>query len=1173
MSLNGLDSPEVQDTYHTAIAEAGGWFLLKYTSRDSVDLLARGKHGVSEARNALAAYTEASPLYGLLMYRRRRILIKYIPAGTSRLLQARTSVHLQDVLERYSPYETLLEITNGDALNDTSLAASFHLHTSSPSPSTGRLDELREEEEDDGNSGDGGATGNAATANLSAAQRYRADRGIGKRAQRSATSLHSLQPSQPNAALSRRSTPPASPAKSPGLTLPESPAALPATPLESPLGPREVSKALEGTAEPDSTRVPDPTLHVNGLHEVGPDVNQSALQPVNEAEPKALSEEVSEATPRSSEQRTRESSPRRQSMPGHQISMRSQSLDEEPYDFSQYDALFKPKIKLGPRPINAPEKAMRSAAPRVSAVPVSLKAAPRKQELLRPKSSGQALMSRSSTAPSALESATPSLPPVPDIPAYTPRPMSRGSIRSAPSHKSGPMTPDKIRLMKAVELRKKQLRKSQNSLFNSIDEEMPEVPAVPSQPESSEENQVSSSQREEKSRSRPVPETAPDQNSTDDDSHHQSAKADSGIEMRYGTPDTQRTEETIDEVQDPPIVVGSHEDGNQALQSQDLTTILIDPSTCEEELDEEHEERQGDALSTTASQTPTERPGASDHDSDDTAQIPRILLADGTRPRGSTIESVSRNSSGSPDVPAEAAQTSSRQSSTGSGSQKSAESPHKRANSDLAKRRRGLVEPLSIETNANDVELDSDDDEFFEELHSATFQEAKPIIVARSPNAMAFQARRPSNETATSARSVQISKAATSPGSASERDARSLFVASSSLTEPAADKHDLASASRARNVSSGISKRIQALTELSGRESNGSLPASPQAPDASFGLAQRDIRKQPRRTPPATRPTSYRRQSRNSAVNTPPSATPTDESRPTWSVQHDPVTNRNSVSVTTRIARPSTATLGSVQSTAISESPPPAQVASTHPAPAIEVDPPLSPGYSTTSNDSRSLHSRSGRFRKKPQNLTPGLDSFPPPPPNTRITSNMSLAVTDENVAPKEGSKASRFFKRMSILAGPKRKNGAHSPPVNRSPVKSEANLAAPDDARRASVATAKSDTPPAAVVGDLNVQFPDSLLWKRRIVTIDDYGVLQFAIAQAMDIHRGVAMKRYSLTDFKAPFVPDLDQQELPYSVVLEFDDGTALQVACEDAMIQRQVLSLLNTYWKAYTESVGED
>lgn len=74
------------------------------------------------------------------------------------------------------------------------------------------------------------------------------------------------------------------------------------------------------------------------------------------------------------------------------------------------------------------------------------------------------------------------------------------------------------------------------------------------------------------------------------------------------------------------------------------------------------------------------------------------------------------------------------------------------------------------------------------------------------------------------------------------------------------------------------------------------------------------------------------------------------------------------------------------------------------------------------------------------------------------------------------------------------------------------------------------------------------------------------------MDIHRGVAMKRYPLTEFKAPFVPDLDQQELPHSVVLEFDDGTSLQVACEDAMTQRQVLSLLTTYWKAYMDNMTE-
>jgi hypothetical protein len=61
--------------------------LLRYTNRDSVELLAKGKGGVHEARNELLKYEEKSPLYGLIIYRRRKVLIKFIPDGTSRLLQ------------------------------------------------------------------------------------------------------------------------------------------------------------------------------------------------------------------------------------------------------------------------------------------------------------------------------------------------------------------------------------------------------------------------------------------------------------------------------------------------------------------------------------------------------------------------------------------------------------------------------------------------------------------------------------------------------------------------------------------------------------------------------------------------------------------------------------------------------------------------------------------------------------------------------------------------------------------------------------------------------------------------------------------------------------------------------------------------------------------------------
>jgi hypothetical protein len=64
-------------------------FLLKYVSRDEVELLGRGSNGVVEIRGAISQYTEASPLYGFIRYRRRSILIKYVPEGTSRLVQGK----------------------------------------------------------------------------------------------------------------------------------------------------------------------------------------------------------------------------------------------------------------------------------------------------------------------------------------------------------------------------------------------------------------------------------------------------------------------------------------------------------------------------------------------------------------------------------------------------------------------------------------------------------------------------------------------------------------------------------------------------------------------------------------------------------------------------------------------------------------------------------------------------------------------------------------------------------------------------------------------------------------------------------------------------------------------------------------------------------------------------
>lgn len=87
MSLIGLDVPAVNDAYQHAIVAGRGWLLLKYTSRCSVELLGRGDGGVHETRNIILQYKEQSPLYGLILYRRRKVLIRYIPDGTSQRLE------------------------------------------------------------------------------------------------------------------------------------------------------------------------------------------------------------------------------------------------------------------------------------------------------------------------------------------------------------------------------------------------------------------------------------------------------------------------------------------------------------------------------------------------------------------------------------------------------------------------------------------------------------------------------------------------------------------------------------------------------------------------------------------------------------------------------------------------------------------------------------------------------------------------------------------------------------------------------------------------------------------------------------------------------------------------------------------------------------------------------
>ncbi len=49
---------------------------------------------------------------------------------------------------------------------------------------------------------------------------------------------------------------------------------------------------------------------------------------------------------------------------------------------------------------------------------------------------------------------------------------------------------------------------------------------------------------------------------------------------------------------------------------------------------------------------------------------------------------------------------------------------------------------------------------------------------------------------------------------------------------------------------------------------------------------------------------------------------------------------------------------------------------------------------------------------------------------------------------------------------------------------------------------------------------------------------------------------KKFPMSEFRSPYIPDQDRQELPNSVVLDFKDGSTLQCACEHPQGQAGVL-----------------
>ena len=167
MSLNGLEGEGLKEAYQLALREGGGWyvlminrlkstftiaygpfsrFLLKYISRDEVALLEKGTGGVGDIQSIIGNYDDASPLFGFIHYRRRKVVLKYVPKDTSRLLQgmepiehcngpptdtppARLTVHFQSITEWLTPNDAVFNFSRPSELTDSALSATCSLHT------------------------------------------------------------------------------------------------------------------------------------------------------------------------------------------------------------------------------------------------------------------------------------------------------------------------------------------------------------------------------------------------------------------------------------------------------------------------------------------------------------------------------------------------------------------------------------------------------------------------------------------------------------------------------------------------------------------------------------------------------------------------------------------------------------------------------------------------------------------------------------------------------------------------------------------------------------------------------------------------------------------------------------------------------------------------------------
>lgn len=461
-------------------------------------------------------------------------------------------------------------------------------------------------------------------------------------------------------------------------------------------------------------------------------------------------------------------------------------------------------------------------------------------------------------------------------------------------------------------------------------------------------------------------------------------------------------------------------------------------------------------------------------------------------------------------------------------------------------KRKPYLEPIQVPTpEYSDEDNLLSDDSFMEELKSATVQEAKPVSVGSPVFPDNRDKQSPSPETWVNNRAVSNPSAAVNTQSANLQAVAGGRSVSSTYLETASGPKSPALVARKVNVSSGISSRIKALEKFTG---NRDVPATATPPNMAGSHSAQSFETFRKRASISQPPGS---------LNSPAISRSASTSRPTSQAANltrdDSQSSLNgtqttsSVSVTARIVRDAD---GGSSDNQLQASP----LTVEHETSEVPVSPNLIAEPTIDDGEKRSMSASSAGS---------GAATI------QRSDSRVSVSSKGEGEDMK-GSRTSRLLNRMSSITSNSRKGllgalspsgsfkgeeGITTPEKPPEPEAAPAPTPAPVPAPASAPASAPAPELPAIEIGEVNVQFPDTLLWKRRFVRIDDKGYLVLMPANVDSTGRNLT-KKYHLTEFRTPCIPDEDCQELPNSIVLDFLDGSTLQCACESRQGQATVL-----------------